>query len=103
MNQISASLIKDFYQSFHKIKSNIIAKNAITSSSLDDVALNRDVVQSVNDTFYKEIDIETEITNQHNGRCGIFSFLNVIRLYMIKKYKLDEDFEFKSKLFDVLG
>lgn len=97
MNQISASLIKDFYHNFHKIKSNIIAKNAITSSSLEDVALNRDLVQSINDTFYKEIDIETEITNQQNsGRCWIYSFLNVIRLYMIKKYKLDEDFEFSQ-------
>jgi bleomycin hydrolase len=42
------------------------------------------------------INSETTITDQHNsGRCWIFAFLNVIRIPMIKKYKL-KDFEFSQ-------
>ena len=97
MNKISNSTIIDFYKRFNKKESNIIAKNAITSNSLDEVSLNRDVVQSINLTFHKKIDIDTEITDQRmSGRCWIYSLLNVIRLHMIKKYDLEEDFEFSQ-------
>ena len=79
MNKISNSTIIDFYKRFNKKESNIIAKNAITSNSLDEVSLNRDVVQSINLTFHKKIDIDTEITDQRmSGRCWIYSLLNVI-------------------------
>jgi len=94
MVKINNSLLIDFYKRFNKKETNIIAKNAITSNSLDDVSLNRDVVQSINPTFYKKIEVDTEITDQKmSGRCWIYSLLNVIRLHMIQKYDLEEDFE----------
>lgn len=97
MDKINRKIISKFSKKFNSKKSNIIAKNAISSTSLETIALNRDVVQSINPTFYKRINSDVEVTNQNNsGRCWIFSFLNIIRLKMIEKYNLDEKFEFSQ-------
>ena len=97
MNKIDNGTIKKYSKKFNSNKSNIISRNALTSTSLQHISINRDIVQSVNPTFYKKIEVDTKITNQaSSGRCWIFSFINVIRLHMIKKYDLDEDFEFSQ-------
>lgn len=94
---ITKTIITTYSKKFNSKKSNIITRNALTNTNLDDIVLNRDIVQNINPTFYKKIDIESDITNQEmSGRCWIFSFLNVIRLHMIKKYQLNEDFEFSQ-------
>ena len=55
-----------------------------------------DYIQKNPSFFNKFINVNTKPTDQKNsGRCWIFAFLNVIRIPMIKKYRL-ENFEFSQ-------
>ena len=81
------------YRKKNNTKKNNLLKNVISSVDITELQ-NRDIVTQRNNIFYKKIDTDTTITNQENsGRCWIFSFLNLLRLNMIKKYKLPHDFE----------
>ena len=93
MYVINNKKIKTFSKDINSDK-NIIIRNAVSNNKLKDVTKNTLKLQKINRVFSKEIDIKVKNTNQQNsGRCWIFAFLNLIRLSMIKKYNLDEDFE----------
>ena len=97
MDKITQKDLVSFSKKFNQDSKNILAKNAVTSTKLNNVLINRDVVQERRKVFSKEIDVKVDATNQKSsGRCWLFAFLNVLRLKMIKKYKLDEDFEFSQ-------
>lgn len=92
----SADLNK-FSKNFNKKDNLLISKNAITSTKLHDIVINRDFSQKDHDVFSKKIDTKSQITDQKNtGRCWMFAFLNVMRLKMIEKYNLEDDFEFSQ-------
>jgi len=97
MDKIDTKKINSFSKKFRENPKNIIAKNAISNNPLNKVIINRDLIQKRKKVFSKKINIDTKITNQeHSGRCWLFAFLNVLRLKMIKKYKLSADFEFSQ-------
>ena len=97
MEPITGKNIELFSQKFNSKKENIISKNAISNNKLLDIIKERDIIQQRNNVFSKHIDIEVKNTNQKNsGRCWIFAFLNLLRLDMIKKYKLEDTFEFSQ-------
>jgi bleomycin hydrolase len=97
MEPITVKNIELFSQEFNSKKENIISKNAISNNKLLDIIKERDIIQQRNNVFSKHIDIEVKNTNQKNsGRCWIFAFLNLLRLDMIKKYKLEDTFEFSQ-------
>ena len=94
MSQITDKIIKSFSDNFHSSNINVITKNAISNNKLHEIIKNRNQVQQRNHIFSKHIDIKVKNTEQKNsGRCWIFAFLNIVRLEMIKKYKLTENFE----------
>jgi len=91
------STINKFSKKFKKKKKNIVSKNAVTSNNFKKVVFNRNVLKSIKNIFYKKINTEITISNQKSsGRCWVFSFLNILKLSMIEKYKLDKDFEFSQ-------
>ena len=93
MNKLTSKLIKKFSNNFNKNRTNKVFKNINTKTNFRNLVIKADYIQSNQDKFTNQINIKTNITNQHHsGRCWLFAILNVIRLKMIDKYKI-ENFE----------
>ena len=72
-----------------------LAQNAVTQTTVDDVALNRSVITSTDHTFSNLLD-DWEVTNQKkSGRCWMFAGLNLFRVGAMKKMNL-KDFQFSQ-------
>ncbi len=72
-----------------------IAQNAVTQVTVDDVALNRDVVFGTDHSFSHVLD-DWSATNQRNtGRCWMFAGLNLLRVGAMKEMGL-KSFEFSQ-------
>ncbi len=90
---IDKELLNKWQTSFEKVSRNKIAMNALTKNSVNEIAMNWDVVSKINHTYSHEIDTLKKITNQKkSGRCWLFAGLNVLRLATAKKLNL-ENFE----------
>ena len=72
-----------------------LAQNAVTQTTADDVALNREVVTTTDFTFSTLLD-DWKVTNQKkSGRCWMFAALNLMRVGAMKAMNL-KDFEFSQ-------
>ena len=72
-----------------------MAQNAVCKVTVDDVALNRQVVTNSDFTFSHVLD-DWSVTNQKkSGRCWMFAGLNLLRVGAMKKMNLKE-FEFSQ-------
>jgi bleomycin hydrolase len=81
---------------FRSNSKNILAMNAITQSQMSGVLVSRDASMQNRHVYSHHIAKECKATNQKaSGRCWLFATLNVLRLDIIKRYKLDE-FEFSQ-------
>ena len=86
-----ATLRKDF-------ESNSVyrmAQNAVCKVTVDDIALNRQVITNGDFTFSHVLD-DWSVTNQkRSGRCWMFAGLNLLRVGAMEKMNLKE-FEFSQ-------
>ena len=74
---------------------NRIAQNAITQVTVDDIALNREIVAATDHTFSRVLD-DWSVTNQkRSGRCWMFAGLNLFRVGAMKQMGL-KNFEFSQ-------
>ena len=72
-----------------------MAQNAVTQTTADDVALNRDVVTAADFSFSIAID-DWRVTNQKkSGRCWMFAALNLLRVGAMQALNL-RNFEFSQ-------
>src|ERR1700689_1169714 len=72
-----------------------LAQNAVTRVSVDDVAINREVLNSTDHSLSTLLD-DWKVTNQErSGRCWLFAGLNLLRVGAMKKMGL-KDFEFSQ-------
>lgn len=72
-----------------------IAQNAVTTTTIDAIALDRDVVTRIDPTVSHRLD-DWAVTNQKkSGRCWMFAGLNLFRVGAMKKMNL-ADFEFSQ-------
>jgi bleomycin hydrolase len=72
-----------------------IAQNAVTQASVDDIAVNRGIVTTMDHTFSVVLD-DWAVTNQkQSGRCWMFAGLNLLRVFAMRKMGLKE-FEFSQ-------
>ncbi|MGH9067772.1 MAG: aminopeptidase C [Acidimicrobiales bacterium] len=72
-----------------------LAQNAVTKVSVDDVALDRDIVSRIDHTTSHLLD-DWKVTNQeHSGRCWLFAGLNLCRVGAMRKTGL-KDLEFSQ-------
>jgi bleomycin hydrolase len=97
---ISKNNIKLFQKSFNSNPAHKISRNALTRSSMLDVAMNWDVFSQIDHTYSHKINNEMKtVTNQKSsGRCWGFAGLNLMRIEVCKKYNL-ENFEFSQNYF----
>src|SRR5260370_30464862 len=72
-----------------------MVQNAVTQVALDDVAINREIVNST-DHFLSTLLDDWKVTDQErSGRCWLFAGLNLLRAGAMKKMGLKE-FEFSQ-------
>jgi bleomycin hydrolase len=72
-----------------------LAQNAVTRVTVDDVAINREIVNSIDHSQSTTLD-DWEVTNQErSGRCWLFAGLNLLRVGVMRKTGL-KDFEFSQ-------
>ncbi|MDP6852729.1 MAG: C1 family peptidase [Candidatus Marinimicrobia bacterium] len=97
---ISPTNIKSFQKTYKTNPGLRLSRNALTRSSMMDVAMNWDAYRQVDHTFSHVIPNEMKkVTNQKaSGRCWGFAGLNLMRLAICEKYNLKE-FEFSQNYF----
>ena len=72
-----------------------LAQNAVTRVTVDDVAINREIVSTVDHSLSTTLD-DWKVTNQErSGRCWLFAGLNLLRVGAMRKTGL-KDFEFSQ-------
>jgi len=72
-----------------------LAQNAVTRVTLDDVAINREIINSTDHSLSVLLD-DWKVTNQErSGRCWLFAGLNLLRVGAMRKMGLKE-FEFSQ-------
>jgi bleomycin hydrolase len=72
-----------------------LAQNAVTRVSVDDVSINRDIINNTDHAVSTLLD-DWKVTNQErSGRCWLFAGLNLMRVGAMKKMGLKE-FEFSQ-------
>jgi bleomycin hydrolase len=87
--------IRLMQEAFDNMSHNRQMQNAVTVTAVDNLALNRAVVTSLNDSFSCKLD-DWSVTNQkRSGRCWIFAGTNLLRVGAMKKMNL-KDFEFSQ-------
>ena len=72
-----------------------ILQNAVTTTTIQEVALNRDVVASTDFSFSTKLDDWKATSQKASGRCWLFAFLNLFRKGAIEKMNV-KDFEFSQ-------
>jgi bleomycin hydrolase len=72
-----------------------LAQNAVTRVTVDDVAINREIINTTDHSLSTVLD-DWKVTNQQrSGRCWLFAGLNLLRVGAMKKMGLKE-FEFSQ-------
>jgi bleomycin hydrolase len=72
-----------------------LAQNAVTQVTLDDVAINREIVARIDHSLSTTLD-DWKVTNQEkSGRCWLFAGLNLLRVGVMHKTGI-KDFEFSQ-------
>jgi bleomycin hydrolase len=92
---LSAEQLARLRAAFGANPTNRLAQNAVTQVTVDDVALNRAIVTSIDHTFSHKLD-DWGVTNQkRSGRCWMFAGLNLLRVGAMKRMGL-KSFEFSQ-------
>ena len=99
-DSISNINIKKFNKKFNSCSSFKVARNALTRSDINNIAMNWDGFRLIDHTYSHTISTEmTKVTNQKaSGRCWGFAGLNLMRINLAEKYNLKE-FEFSQNYF----
>ena len=93
--ELTAERLQSFHADFGDKPAYKLAQNAVTQTTVDDIALNRAVITSTDHTFSNLLD-DWEVTNQKkSGRCWMFAGLNLFRVGAMKKMNL-KDFQFSQ-------
>jgi bleomycin hydrolase len=92
---ITSAQLTAYREAFEADPSARVAQNAVCSTDINALTLNRDRVQSMDDSFSTKLD-GWSVTHQHrSGRCWLFAALNLLRVGAMNKMNL-KDFEFSQ-------
>ena len=73
----------------------VAAQNAVTQTSVDDIALNREIVTSIDHSFSTTLDDWSVTHQKRSGRCWMFAGLNLCRPGAMARMNL-KAFEFSQ-------
>jgi len=96
---ISAKLIKEFSKQSKNDALLRLARNTTVRNDIEDLAIDWDIYRKIDHTFSEMVSGEMPATNQKSsGRCWGFAGLNLLRIYLGRKYNL-KNFEFSQSYF----
>src|SRR6202521_3580462 len=72
-----------------------LAQNAVARVTVDDVAINREIVSSIDHSLSTTLDDWKATNQERSGRCWLFAGLNLLRVGVMRKTGL-KDFEFSQ-------
>ncbi|KAI8984612.1 peptidase C1B, bleomycin hydrolase [Mycotypha africana] len=91
---LDTDLLAKYSRRFHENSKNLLAMSALIGNDPTRVLVNRKAALEDKHVFNVKLDLEGSATNQKSsGRCWLFAGCNVMRLAVIEKYKLSDDFE----------
>jgi len=92
---LNAQDLEMFRKDFSASPAYRLAQNAVTRVTVDDVTINREIINTTEHTFSTLLD-DWKVTNQQrSGRCWLFAGLNLLRVGAMQKMGL-KDFEFSQ-------
>jgi bleomycin hydrolase len=96
---VTLTNIKKYRRNFNNNPTLKISMNAATRTDVRKVAMNWDAFRDIDHTFSDKVSGEMKATSQmRSGRCWGFAGLNLLRVYLGRKYKL-KNFEFSQNYF----
>jgi bleomycin hydrolase len=72
-----------------------LAQNAVTRVSVDDVAINREIVSGIDHSLSTTLDDWKVTSQEKSGRCWLFAGLNLLRVGVMRETGI-KDFEFSQ-------
>jgi bleomycin hydrolase len=87
---LSAEFLRALRTHFLAQPANAVAQNAVAQNTVDDVALNRRVVSSIDHTFSTRLDNWPVTDQKQTGRCWMFAGLNLLRWSARDKMAIQE-------------
>ena len=88
MEMVTSTDIEDAHEEFISDRASVIAKNAVTSQGLREVARVPESVAKNTSVFDIEVKQGKRTDQMHSGRCWMFASLNTMRFRVIKRYDL---------------
>ena len=79
MRTIELVDIKEFRKKYNKDKTNKLIENAITNNGVNEVALNRDIINENQMVFSIELPESKRMNQKKSGRCWCFAGLNILK------------------------
>ncbi len=76
---LSSEHIASFHQHFRGTSTYRVVQNAVTQTSVDDIALNRELLTAVDHSFSTTLDTWSATNQKKSGRCWMFAGLNLFR------------------------
>lgn len=95
MSAISPDDLSALRKDFSANPANRIAQNAVTKTSIDEIALDREILTRIDTTVSHRIDDWAVTDQKKSGRCWMFAGLNLFRVGAMKKMNVTE-FEFSQ-------
>jgi len=92
---LSYDHIASFQDSFRTHPAYRVVQNAVTQTSVDDIALNREIVMAIDHSFSTTLDDWSVTHQKRSGRCWMFAGLNLFRPGAMAKMNL-KTFEFSQ-------
>jgi len=96
---VTTKLYEQFARDFGADRQGKLAQNAAVQREIRELAVNWETFRQIDHNFSEVITGELPVTNQKkSGRCWGFAGLNLMRIYLTRKYNLEE-FEFSQSYF----
>src|ERR1700753_3348327 len=92
---LTVAELERLQKDFSANPSHRLAQNAVTRVTVDDVAIDREIVSSIDHSLSTTLD-DWKVTNQErSGRCWLFAGLNLLRVGVMRETGI-KDFEFSQ-------
>lgn len=92
---LTSQMLASFTQSFSDDPVARIVQNAVTNTPISQVAMNREVVTSIDTSMMHKVDTWANTNQKRSGRCWIFAGLNALKPTVYKATEL-KNFEFSQ-------
>ena len=97
--EISLTNVNKYLKKFKSNAQGRISMNAATRTDVRKLAMNWEAFRGIDHTFSNKVSGEMKATSQmRSGRCWGFAGLNLLRIYLGRKYKI-KNFEFSQNYF----